>query len=113
MNAFCHLVFTILDMNNGEKLEKFYPILKTHVRLGVPKARSANFDGSARIELNVENAMFGASMFLGGFQYAGQQKMVIGFQKCNPRNRRSSFKGNQMFREQRRKGIGANECFKC
>ena len=113
LNEFRNLVLTIPDMNDGEKLDKFCAGLKPQVRLEVLKAGPGSVDDAARIALNVDSALFGAGMFSWGFQYAGPQPMDIGNLQSNPRDSGRSFKGKKNWREQRKKDIANNACFKC
>lgn len=73
VNKVRNLVLTVLDMNDGERLDRFWAGLKHQVRLEVLKADPGKFDDAARIEIDVVGAPFGAGMFLGVFQNSGPQ----------------------------------------
>lgn len=65
LNEFRNVVPTILDMNDGEMLDKFCATLKSKVRLEVLKYGTSNGYDDANIWLNVNTALFGAGMFSG------------------------------------------------
>lgn len=117
LNEFRNLVITIPNINEDEKLDKFCAGLKPMIRLEVLKSGPENVDQAARVALNVDSAIFGvgqsSSGFASGGNDSGPQPMDIGNVEGQTHYRGKAFREDKKERDQRKKDIANNACFKC